>query len=563
MADCDRHQAPHARVSIALGKGAAGGSEDAPIQVELSPALLGAGLLAAFLMRVFGLRGIALAGDTVMPFGSTLRGVGWGVLVVGVLALAAVRRDLAGSRTMRGAAACALAVGAAAFVANLALGAGAGEAVGLGDGGAWAAWAGHPFACGAVLGACIVPASIVWVSLYAQVSLWSMVLHLAGSLLVAGMLYFVGVPWTGTGAGSLTYTALLAAGSCALMLAARVPESGPGEAQPCAAHPATTPEGTVAASGVEHAPDRPRPLRDAAAFLRGQWVPLAGVCMLAFIHGLRWTSAVLGLTRVKPYDTQGWEFALGPVVALALVWFLLFRTPVRAEAPQRAACQVLIPVAAAVLLVVPVLNPLFGFYVGLDTTGPGFVALEMVLDACNETAISLLLFSALLSVAASVRVTGVSAVFAGGALAVCAAVGVLLGLYGYGVVGANGSIVCFLVWTVYLLAIGLSSLGRNKDERDSARLGQESVENFIRRTAHVLAQRHGLSQREEEILRYLARGYSYTHTAQDFYISENTVRTHAKHIYAKLGISRREELFRMFDEAGTDIDEQERDRVRA
>ena len=368
VTDCDRRRAPRARVSVSLGGGAPSGSGKAPIQVELNPALPGAGLFAAFLIRVFGLGGIALAGEAGTPFGSTLRGTGWDALVVGLLALGAIRSNLVTGRTAQRASALVLLAGATAFLVVLALD-GAGAGAGLENEADWASRAGRPFACGAVLGACAVPAVIAWVSLYARADLWGMVFHLAGSLLVAGVLYFVSALWTGTGAGALTCTTLLAVGSCALLFAARVPE--PNEASPTTGNPVGTEDG-IAADSAEHEPDRSRRARrDTAAFLRGQWIPMAGICMLAFIHGLRWISSMLGLTHVKPYGTQGWEFALGPFVALALVWFLLFHTPGRSAAPQRAACQVLIPIAAAVLLVVPILNPLFGFYVGVDTTRPG------------------------------------------------------------------------------------------------------------------------------------------------------------------------------------------------
>lgn len=74
-----------------------------------------------------------------------------------------------------------------------------------------------------------------------------------------------------------------------------------------------------------------------------------------------------------------------------------------------------------------------------------------------------------------------------------------------------------------LLTAGFASIGKDRGDREGQRLSQESVENFIRRASRCIAQRCSLSQREEEILRYLARGYSYTYTAQDFCISENAV----------------------------------------
>ena len=56
-----------------------------------------------------------------------------------------------------------------------------------------------------------------------------------------------------------------------------------------------------------------------------------------------------------------------------------------------------------------------------------------------------------------------------------------------------------------------------------------------------------LSKREIEILSYLGRGHSSMYIAEQLFISESTVRTHAKHIYAKLGIHSKEELFAFID----------------
>ena len=58
----------------------------------------------------------------------------------------------------------------------------------------------------------------------------------------------------------------------------------------------------------------------------------------------------------------------------------------------------------------------------------------------------------------------------------------------------------------------------------------------------ALAGSYGLTPREREILELLARGRSKTHIAEAFLISENTVRGHVKHIYAKLDVHGKQEL---------------------
>ncbi len=57
-----------------------------------------------------------------------------------------------------------------------------------------------------------------------------------------------------------------------------------------------------------------------------------------------------------------------------------------------------------------------------------------------------------------------------------------------------------------------------------------------------------LSQREKEIFDVLLQGLSYKAIADQHFISINTVKTHAKKIYSKLGIKNRIELLTAFRE---------------
>ena len=57
-----------------------------------------------------------------------------------------------------------------------------------------------------------------------------------------------------------------------------------------------------------------------------------------------------------------------------------------------------------------------------------------------------------------------------------------------------------------------------------------------------------LSQREKEIFEVLLTGVSYKEIANQHFISVNTVKTHTKNIYSKLGIKNRIELLTVFRE---------------
>ena len=54
-----------------------------------------------------------------------------------------------------------------------------------------------------------------------------------------------------------------------------------------------------------------------------------------------------------------------------------------------------------------------------------------------------------------------------------------------------------------------------------------------------------LSQREIEVMRLFMQGYTMAAIAKELYISENTVKTHTRRLYAKLGINKKQQLFNL------------------
>jgi DNA-binding NarL/FixJ family response regulator len=53
-----------------------------------------------------------------------------------------------------------------------------------------------------------------------------------------------------------------------------------------------------------------------------------------------------------------------------------------------------------------------------------------------------------------------------------------------------------------------------------------------------------LTDREREVLRLIARGYTYRETGEELYISIKTVETHVSNVLRKLQLSNRNELAR-------------------
>ena len=53
---------------------------------------------------------------------------------------------------------------------------------------------------------------------------------------------------------------------------------------------------------------------------------------------------------------------------------------------------------------------------------------------------------------------------------------------------------------------------------------------------------YGLSSREAEVMELIVRGNTGPAIAEMLFISENTMRTHSKRIYAKMGAHKKQEL---------------------
>lgn len=75
--------------------------------------------------------------------------------------------------------------------------------------------------------------------------------------------------------------------------------------------------------------------------------------------------------------------------------------------------------------------------------------------------------------------------------------------------------------------------------------GDFELTDRLSKQAQVLREQYRLSARETEVMEYIARGYTVARTAEDLIVSENTIRTHSKRIYAKLNVHKKQELIDM------------------
>lgn len=74
----------------------------------------------------------------------------------------------------------------------------------------------------------------------------------------------------------------------------------------------------------------------------------------------------------------------------------------------------------------------------------------------------------------------------------------------------------------------------------------------VERAVGKLASEYGLTNREREVTLCLAKGYSFPQTAEALFISIDTVRTHAKSLYRKMGINKKRQLIEQVEACRTD-----------
>ncbi|MEG0322862.1 MAG: helix-turn-helix transcriptional regulator, partial [Raoultibacter sp.] len=70
----------------------------------------------------------------------------------------------------------------------------------------------------------------------------------------------------------------------------------------------------------------------------------------------------------------------------------------------------------------------------------------------------------------------------------------------------------------------------------------KQIGDHIEARCREIGMREGLTEREIDILGLLAKGRDGKFIAEEYVLSYNTVKTHIKHIYQKLGVHSRQEL---------------------
>lgn len=103
---------------------------------------------------------------------------------------------------------------------------------------------------------------------------------------------------------------------------------------------------------------------------------------------------------------------------------------------------------------------------------------------------------------------------------------------------ANNAVILCVVFAILTLVVWLADRrGVQQPQQAAADTDSELVDR-----REKLANRYALSPREREVFMMLAQGRSRAHISNALVLSEGTVKTHISHIYAKLGVSNKQEM---------------------
>lgn len=239
---------------------------------------------------------------------------------------------------------------------------------------------------------------------------------------------------------------------------------------------------------------------------------------------------------------------VGAIVVFCFIVFVAHRIP-----KVSTVSGVVMPVLAAMLVFLPFLSEQYNLVFSLLLLGSyWFVALLITYLVAEVAHVRKVSPYVLMGVAMGVA-------------RVCLVVALLAG-YAAGVAGGGPGdeaehtmrYLVIIVVVLYALCMALVFFSRDRKRRraeeatvplDPEELAVSAVPSETELDARCAAVAHegGLTDREAEILVYLARGRTKAYIADALFVTENTVRSHVRNIYSKLGVHTRQELLDLLE----------------
>lgn len=256
------------------------------------------------------------------------------------------------------------------------------------------------------------------------------------------------------------------------------------------------------------------------------WKPLLCIIMIGIVSPVLGSVAYEG--QLAFFDSCAIVFAANLLSAavLGFVWLAL-----RKETTISSAYVVLFPVLITALLLFPFIAERYRAFV-------------LIVGSFGFTLFSIVMMVSCVSIAREKRISlvFVYALFAGVTYA--------SRLIGKGIAAiieqSSLSQETQIVTSVFVLLYGCSIVmfvlvRKSGREGAPAARASEGVD-VLQQAVLQLADERGLSQRQTEVLDLLAHGYDVPSIAKKLFISENTVRTHTKKVYALLDVHSKQEI---------------------
>lgn len=311
---------------------------------------------------------------------------------------------------------------------------------------------------------------------------------------------------------------------------------------------------------------KPRRYRDAFLMLGDA---LIAYCVLEAVIGLLNSFMLAGSITFAGSGTVSVAGMLIGIVAFSVIVFAFQRVP-----QVSTAFRVLMPIIASLLVFLPFLDERFNLFFSTVLLGSYYFIALLITYVVAEVAHERRVSSYVLMGAAM----GLSRIL----LAAALVGGYFIGSLPVDLFGEGQDIMRYLiiiVAVIYALSVATVLVSRDRRRKrrlrglddelaeggeDAAGVGagaggvradvvgeRPSLDEALDERCSRLAERGGLTEREGEILGFLARGRTKAHIAGVLFVSENTVRSHVRNIYAKLDVHTRQELIDLLEQEGS------------
>lgn len=284
-------------------------------------------------------------------------------------------------------------------------------------------------------------------------------------------------------------------------------------------------------------------LREALGAVRN---PLFCAAAIAFAVAITRTMTL----RTQPDVVGAAGAACEALGALVLLMLFRGRTDAQARLTIPALFRILFPVVATLLLALSFGGEALELPVGAAVYAIYALVSVLMIPACID-----------LSERKGLPPAAVYGLFAGlvyAVFAVATFVGVRLFAEGGGFGAATSLVATLLV--LYVLAMAYALVQRRAAGGGDAAAGAPDADagggsvdavdpvDPIERRCLVLAERFALSPRETDVLIAFAHGRNVSYLAEQLCLSQNTIRSHSKTLYTKLGVHSKQELISLVDE---------------